>query len=310
MAENSIEQNIINAVNNILDENSLTITREFVGAADTLGEQYHWWIACQKNFKDSPPPTKKQIQKVKEFFEREAVTDVIKSDLDHQEENLIRSVDDEALIEAFTALSDFFLSLGGWWKREQEILKTKPLSEKHLKRYKRDEIKNAKGEPDKLENLPIKELNIPDSEPSSPIQREDNRKELNNLLQEQIKRADVLLELYPYRHDIINAIVLPEKDDEEKSEKLDSADDWLPDLLKRFNEFEDPTHQQILREIQEYFPDFKEVPNELNLSFTKGLNNINKTSIDKALAYLFNKEYNPTIEEGTIIKRGNSKGYW
>ena len=62
--------------------------------------------------------------------------------------------------------------------------------------------------------------------------------------------------------------------------------------------------------IQKEFPEFKSIPGEENLSFIKGLNNINKSSIDKALRYLFNEKHDKNIAEGTIRRKFNEYGMW
>lgn len=101
-----------------------------------------------------------------------------------------------------------------------------------------------------------------------------------------------------------------EKISKSNSDKLYLAKSWLPDLIKDIAEMEEPTHEKILGRIKRNFPNFEKVPQEVDLKFTKGLDNINKTSIDKALTYLFNKMYKEDIQVGSIKKRFDSRGYW
>lgn len=89
------------------------------------------------------------------------------------------------------------------------------------------------------------------------------------------------------------------------------ANDWLPDLIQRIDNIEEPTHELILREIQKDFQDFEKVPDIPNLKFIKGLNNINKKSIDEALTFLFNNRHsNHNIKTGAILKRANEYNWW
>lgn len=88
------------------------------------------------------------------------------------------------------------------------------------------------------------------------------------------------------------------------------ANDWLPDLIKRISQIDEPTHDSVLEEIQSEFPDFNGVPDEPNLKLATGTNRINKTSIDKALTHIFNNKYEEKIERGTIKKRADEFKMW
>lgn len=94
------------------------------------------------------------------------------------------------------------------------------------------------------------------------------------------------------------------------ADKLYIAKDWLHPIIKAISTLEDPTHEMVLEIIQKEFPEFKSIPGEENLSFIKGLNNINKSSIDKALRYLFNEKHDKKIAEGTIRRKFNDYGMW
>ncbi|MCH2449232.1 MAG: hypothetical protein MK198_03720 [Gracilimonas sp.] len=94
------------------------------------------------------------------------------------------------------------------------------------------------------------------------------------------------------------------------ADKLYIAKDWLHPIIKAISTLEDPTHEMVLEIIQKEFPEFKSIPGEENLSFIKGLNNINKSSIDKALRYLFNEKHDKKIAEGTIRRTFNDYGMW
>ncbi|MEX2411757.1 MAG: hypothetical protein WD607_10395 [Candidatus Paceibacterota bacterium] len=94
------------------------------------------------------------------------------------------------------------------------------------------------------------------------------------------------------------------------ADKLYIAKDWLHPIIKAISTLEDPTHEMVLEIIQKEFPEFKSVPGEEDLSFIKGLNNINKTSIDKALRYLFIQRHNEIIAKGTIRRTFNDYGTW
>src|SRR5690625_233720 len=94
------------------------------------------------------------------------------------------------------------------------------------------------------------------------------------------------------------------------SEKLSVANSWLPKLVRNISGIEDPTHEKVLSEVQEVFPDFDGLPVEPELSFVTGTGEINKTSVDKALTFLFNNKHPVSIKEGTIKKRGDKLNWW
>lgn len=115
-----------------------------------------------------------------------------------------------------------------------------------------------------------------------------------------------------------NLPLIDELTDNEKSamrsngnaDKLSIANDWLFSIITAITSLEEPTHEMVLDIIQKEFPEFKHVPGKEDLSFIKGLNNINKSSIDKALRYLFNEKYDDNIAEGTIRSKFNKYGMW
>lgn len=119
--------------------------------------------------------------------------------------------------------------------------------------------------------------------------------------------------LYPEQLPYFNELSEDEKSEmssNSNAEKLSVAYDWLFPIITAISSLEEPTHELILEVIQKEFPEFKCVPGEEDLSFIKGLNNINKTSIDKALRYLFIERHNKIIAKGTIKRTLNGYGMW
>jgi hypothetical protein len=94
------------------------------------------------------------------------------------------------------------------------------------------------------------------------------------------------------------------------SDKLYVANDWLNDLVRDIANIESPTHNKILIRIKDDFPEFKNLSDGTVPDFIKGPGNINKTSIDKVLTYLFNKKHDATISEKAINKRFTKYGIW
>lgn len=99
-------------------------------------------------------------------------------------------------------------------------------------------------------------------------------------------------------------------DADSNADKLSVANEWLFEVIKDISLLDEPTNTKIFDIIRKEFPEFKQVPGELNLSFTKGQNNINKTNIDKALRFLFIQRHDQNIAEGTIKRKFDEYGMW
>ncbi|SHG42280.1 hypothetical protein SAMN05443144_1281 [Fodinibius roseus] len=119
-----------------------------------------------------------------------------------------------------------------------------------------------------------------------------------------------LLVLDDIEYDEVNYLELSDEEKkkerrkaESNNEKLSVAEEWLWPLARDIGKMENPTHQDIENRILKDFPNFDGVPGELDLKFTKGENNLNKSKIDIALRYLFNKNHDPNVGKGSIADR-------
>ncbi len=170
-----MEKELINSVNNFLDEYSLSTIRKHVNSS-SLEEQYQWWLNFKKKFKDSPTPSKEQIQGQKDFFERELSQNpkrLTTDDTDRHLQNLFAVIKKgSTIVEDCKALDPFFTTPHHLWGEQRKINQSQQYEH----------------------------------------QKDNNRQEINKLIKKNIQVADALIEAYPFRYDIIKVIEQPKKE--------------------------------------------------------------------------------------------------
>lgn len=184
-----MNKKVINEVNSLLTKHNLSTIRKFVGVG-TLDEQFQLWLLYRKTFKDSPPPKKSQIEVIKSFLEEQLTTPSPKAtdrrsqdpeDYQGMHIKFVPFVDE--LFESLEALPSFF-----------DI--PEPILEKQLKKPRPPEYK-------KYELKQLKQFTFVDN---ALLQIKDRRVGPRTLIKRSIKIAKILLELFPFRHEIIEVI--------------------------------------------------------------------------------------------------------